>query len=645
MYHPRHALIVLLLVALSLSVRADFFTQCTAEYDPDLTAYDQFGISGVKVTHDGTMVVAAAPYALTPSLEFSGQGVGYLYQFTDYQWNQASQFVSNSSPYAYGNGFDIAKQAGFTALFGELPDPLGLRESEADFWDIYIYGNDYTDISQQVSDPSNTVGTGFGSVVALSGLATVAVIGAPNDSANNGSAYIYHISNSGWMLGATLTDPNGITANEFGSAVAVSEDGSAVLVGTNAGGGTVYLYTLVNGIWTQTLEFDNVVICQGCMALSSDGQSVVIATTGGVTVYSANDNPAWSGTPIAIADPSGPVDMSADGQDVLIGTFDRKVFLYALNSGTWNQVQEFDDPSSDTTDGYGGLGSGSSVALSDDNETAVISAGTATVSGVPEAGAIYIYQSTSDLSLSVNGYQPQVALNDQVGFDITVTNNDTNVTAYNVTFTYTIPPGLTFTGSGTMYGTCDVNGTAITCTTPSLAPGGTWQSSVQVQVSMAGAYTNTFAVTSNQPDQDTSNNTVSVDISMLPPTVSNGSVTTTENVPVSGTLNGNNPCNCGTPAFSIVTQPSHGSVSITNSATGAITFTPTPGYSGADSFTFQLANGLNTSATSSENITINPSSAGGGGGSGGGGGGGLDGLVLGLLGGLLLLTRRRTIKR
>jgi uncharacterized repeat protein (TIGR01451 family) len=650
MNHPRFALLVLLLVSLSLPVHADFFAQYTAEYNPGLTAYDQFGISGVKISNDGVMIVAAAPYFVHSPPLADGVGIGYLYRFANYQWSQTGQFVGpfdpiwNTTGYAYGIGFDLAKEVGFNALFGELPDPAGNYVSTADFWDINIYQNDYTDISAQAPDPSNTVGTGFGSVVAISGQATAAVVGAPNDSANNGAAYIYPYPNN-WELGATLTDPNGITANEFGSAVAISEDGSTVLVGTNAGGGTVYLYTTVNGIWTQTREFDNVVICQGCMSLSSDGQSVVIATTGGVTVYTANDDPAWSGTHIAIVDPSGPVDMSADGQDVLIGTFDRKVFLYALSSGTWTQTQEFDDPTTDTTDGYGSLGGGSSVALSDDKETAVISAGTATVSGVPEAGAIYIYQSTADLSLSVNVNQPQVALNDQVVLDIAVTNNDTKVTAYNVTFTYAIPPGLTFTGFEFISGTCDVNGSVATCSIPSLAPGGSWYPFVSVQVSTAGAYTNTVAVTSNQPDQDTSNNTASADISMLPPLVGDGSVTTAENVPVSSTLNGGNPCNCGTPAFSIVTRPSHGSVSITNMATGAITYTPTPGYSGADSFTFQLANGLNTSATSAEYITITPSSGGGGGGSSGGGsgsgGGGLDVLALGLLGGLLLFNRIR----
>ncbi|MHB8405126.1 MAG: Ig-like domain-containing protein [Gammaproteobacteria bacterium] len=90
------------------------------------------------------------------------------------------------------------------------------------------------------------------------------------------------------------------------------------------------------------------------------------------------------------------------------------------------------------------------------------------------------------------------------------------------------------------------------------------------------------------------------------PTASNGSVTTAENTPVSGILSGSNPCNCGTPVFSIVSQPVHGSAALTNAATGAFTYTPTAGFTGNDSFTFQFGNGLANSATATESIAVTP---------------------------------------
>jgi hypothetical protein len=49
----------------------------------------------------------------------------------------------------------------------------------------------------------------------------------------------------------------------------------------------------------------------------------------------------------------------------------------------------------------------------------------------------------------------------------------------------------------------------------------------------------------------------------------------------------------GQPAvtFSIATQPAHGTLSNLNPATGAVTYTPNPGYNGPDSFTFTATDG------------------------------------------------------
>src|SRR5574337_2115937 len=244
----------------------------------------------------------------------------------------------------------------------------------------------------------------------------------------------------------------------------------------------------------------------------------------------------------------------------------------------------------------------------------VITAGYATVTvganTFAQAGVAYVYQSPADLSLTLSVSPSLVALNQTVVLNATVTNNDPVVSAYNVSFTYAIPNGLSLGAANPVGGACTLSlnktgQTVVTCVLPSLQPGDTWQPQVLVKVTTAGAYTNTASVTSNQPDPDTANNTASASISMLPPTVSNGNVSTHVGVPVSGTLNGTNPCLCGTPVFSVVTVPAHGSASITNTTTGAFTYTPAAGYIGSDSFTFQLANGLDTSGAATESITVN----------------------------------------
>jgi kumamolisin len=93
------------------------------------------------------------------------------------------------------------------------------------------------------------------------------------------------------------------------------------------------------------------------------------------------------------------------------------------------------------------------------------------------------------------------------------------------------------------------------------------------------------------------------------PTAQNGSVTTTEGQSVSGTLSASA---SGNPAltFQIVTQPSNGTVTITNAATGAFTYTPNSGFTGTDSFTFDASDSGGTSNTATETVTVNPSQTG-----------------------------------
>lgn len=117
-----------------------------------------------------------------------------------------------------------------------------------------------------------------------------------------------------------------------------------------------------------------------------------------------------------------------------------------------------------------------------------------------------------------------------------------------------------------------------------------------------------------------------------PPVASDGSLTTNENQAASGTLEATD--SDGDPlTFSIVSQPSHGSVSISDASTGAYTYTPDKNYSGSDSFTFKANDGQADSNVATVSVTIKAVSPPP---SGGGGGGGLG--FCSLLALLVLLT-------
>jgi len=71
---------------------------------------------------------------------------------------------------------------------------------------------------------------------------------------------------------------------------------------------------------------------------------------------------------------------------------------------------------------------------------------------------------------------------------------------------------------------------------------------------------------------------------------------------------------------SIASGPAHGSLGPVDQATGTVTYTPDPGYTGPDSFGFQAADASGDSNTATASLTVSePPPAGGGGGGGGAG--------------------------
>lgn len=89
----------------------------------------------------------------------------------------------------------------------------------------------------------------------------------------------------------------------------------------------------------------------------------------------------------------------------------------------------------------------------------------------------------------------------------------------------------------------------------------------------------------------------------IAPEASGGTLTTAEDTPSSGVLMATD-IDSPTLTFSIVSPPAHGTVIITNTATGAYTYTPDADYNGSDSFTFKANDGQVDSNVATISITI-----------------------------------------
>ncbi|MBF0439762.1 MAG: tandem-95 repeat protein, partial [Magnetococcales bacterium] len=118
----------------------------------------------------------------------------------------------------------------------------------------------------------------------------------------------------------------------------------------------------------------------------------------------------------------------------------------------------------------------------------------------------------------------------------------------------------------------------------------------------------TVTATNGNPVDYTTTKTFNVTVAPVndPPKATNSAtLTTNEDSELKGTLSATD-IDSPSLTYAIVTQPTKGSVTITNTATGAFTYTPTRNANGAESFTFKVNDGSLDSNSATVNITINP---------------------------------------
>ena len=107
-------------------------------------------------------------------------------------------------------------------------------------------------------------------------------------------------------------------------------------------------------------------------------------------------------------------------------------------------------------------------------------------------------------------------------------------------------------------------------------------------------------------DNDAFVSLLSQGVANRPPVAANGTLATDEDTPATGTLQASDPDGNALTYSLVDTSGSHGTVTITNLATGAYLYTPDANYNGSASFTFQASDGSLTSNVATITITVNP---------------------------------------
>jgi|GEM_PF-3507272 len=266
----------------------------------------------------------------------------------------------------------------------------------------------------------------FGSAVALSGDGLVMAVGArqwEGTSTNQGGVYIYDWIDSRWEeRGSVMVASPVVGSGQFGSSVALNEDGSILAVGSPVAGtgGTVYILDWNGSAWTQrgTVIATDVAAADNfgiSVALSQDGLVLAVGAAlweggstnqGGVYIFDwISGSSSWvqRGSVLVAGDATNDdwfgyaIAMNTDATVLAVGsrqweggTSDQGgVYIFDWNSGSSLYVQRGSVISAGDAASFDYFGS--SLAMSADGAMLLIGAPT-WEGGTSDQGGVYFYK-------------------------------------------------------------------------------------------------------------------------------------------------------------------------------------------------------------------------------------------------------------
>ena len=399
---------------------------------PDGASRDEFG-SSVDVSSTGDTAIIGAPLDDTTA----GTDAGSARVFTrdpNGLWTQQAQLFDpdGTSGARFGRAVALSSR-GDTAIVG-IPDAD--TEAGSNAGSALVFSRDPNGLwtqQAQLLDPDGAEFDDFGFSVALSSSGDTAIVGARFDDteagSNAGSALVFSRDPNGlWTPQPKLLNPNGTAGARFGSAVALSSTGDTAIVGapedqTNLGSAHLFIRG-ANGLWTPQVQLLNLVdgtnaAFGASVALSSTGDTAIVGSPDGTTdrgfragfanVYTRRADGSWRsegrlfhpegapqdnfGSSVALSDTGDTAIVGADGDNTAGGPNDEgngghgstHVFTRDAN-GLWTPQQQFVAPDGEDFEFFG-----NSVALSSQAGTAVVGASGDNTAGGFNAGSAYVF--------------------------------------------------------------------------------------------------------------------------------------------------------------------------------------------------------------------------------------------------------------
>ena len=401
----------------------------------DKASNDQFG-DLVKMSGDGLTAIVGT------YRDNANTGAVYIFEKgSDNTWSQSAKITASDAATndSFGLSASISKD-GSTIIVGASGDD----DSGAAAGAAYIFekgsgwSNGSTNQSAKIVGSDTTTGDNFGSSVAISGDGSTVVVGARGKDGTTytsaGAAYIFE-KGSGWSNGSTnqsakvkregALGPPEASSEQFGSSVAISGDGSTVVVGAPLAkvgasipglvavyekgsawsSGTTNLSSYYTGSFGGAQGFGEIVL------ISEDGLTILVGyrIVSAVNIYEKGDGGGsgwntsntrhsvpWSGSAPSLGES---ISLSEDGSRFIVGqntadpdsiTDAGQTLVFERSGSSWG------DGSTNiltitASDKEGNDQFGYSASISGDGLTVIAGAILEDPDGVSAAGSSYIY--------------------------------------------------------------------------------------------------------------------------------------------------------------------------------------------------------------------------------------------------------------
>jgi len=284
----------------------------------------------------------------------------------------------------------------------------------------------------QPSDLNELSYLGLSSVITDDGnYLFIGAIGDSERAVKAGAVYVYSRFGDSWSLYQKLMPSDTLSDNAFGRSIAVSSDSSILMIGARDNaesftrGGAVYVFKLQNGQWVQDSKIypndpaEGLQFGSAC-ALSSDGSILVVGAFGnkvsnvnvGAIYYFRFDGTTWiqkqkftapdiGNPPTYAGDLGSGLSLNADGTYLVAGDHNNRVntlsgagasYIYTRSGDVWTYQQKLTSPVPTTGEGYG-----SSVFLLKDKSVLLVGARSDIVPGNFGIGRVYQYRNVSNV--------------------------------------------------------------------------------------------------------------------------------------------------------------------------------------------------------------------------------------------------------